>query len=239
MRRSCRPWAAQRVARGQAGLVTSPGVRLAAHQPGTPDARPLLPPPFQSSSGVCVFSSMARTAARTPRRSTRDLLRRFRQVEQEPPDRDHRNRAASGIDAFVLVPGHDGAATKVQFDHGLAQGRRLPFPRLLIESSLSSGLNWLWVFPDRRQTGNNCCQLRHLASRAIPARCCAGGVRQRGALPPRNRLKTTTRAALFWGSADPWRVPAIHGSRLHASQTSGEPVCESQTRRNCQVVTSE
>jgi len=93
------------VARGQAGLVTSPGVRLAAHQPGTPDARPLLPPPFQSSSGVCVFSSMARTAARTPRRSTRDLLRRFRQVEQEPPDRDHRNRAASGIDAFVLVPG--------------------------------------------------------------------------------------------------------------------------------------
>lgn len=59
-----------------------------------------------------------------------ELCRRVRQIEEVSPYRDHLDGATAGLDSLGFVPRHDGSGLKAQFGHRLAQGRRLPFPRL-------------------------------------------------------------------------------------------------------------
>ena len=66
-----------------------------------------------------------------------ELCRRVRQIEEMSPYRDHLDGAVAGLDSLGFVPRHDGSGLKAQFSHRLAQGRRLPFPRLRFGQGLT------------------------------------------------------------------------------------------------------
>ena len=65
------------------------------------------------------------------------LLPRVREIEQEPPDRNHRDGAVADLHALAFGPRDDGRGCQAEFGHRVAQRRHFPFPRLRFDQRLA------------------------------------------------------------------------------------------------------